>query len=235
MTLTINTTAKLHHATKAKAEKLDAILMAEYPVLKLEPAYNEDESAVVGWIVYADTVDGTECAYEGKPVPELADLLDACADLGIDPEEGAEEEERAGSVVPEGYRVAYREQTVTSGQTCGDWLAHWLEQECHTIEGFDRITFAGILISNAVDQTGKWASLPESGQSGWVGRWRMNGRQQLEKTIAASGILRDAFGVEAEVPASVIADMRTKHAAFIRKLEKAEAKRAKAELEAVEA
>lgn len=230
MTITINTAAKLHHATKAKAEKLADMLAAEYPALSLRAVYNEDESAVTGWIVEADDggSDPVEI-YEGTKVPEIADLLDACEEFGIDPEAGAEEEDdRPGSVVPESYRVAYREQTNTAGQTCGDWLAAWLETECHTIDGFDRLAFAAILQTNAVDQSGKWAKLPESGQKGWIGRWRMNGRQQIEKTIALHSALRDANGQTVEVPAYFVADMQSKHAAYLEKVAKAEARAQKA-------
>ena len=209
-------TAKIHHATKAKAEKLATMLEAEYPAIALTYEANEDESQIVAWVVVA-TEDGTVIV-RGPKVPDLAAILAACEDLGIDPEEGLEEGP-SGSVVPEGYRVAYREAS-TNGQTCGDWLAEFLTTECHGVDGFQPQEFQAILDQNAVDQTGKWAKLPESGQKGWVGRWRMNGRQILEKHVALAGFVADARGTKHKLPAEALADLREKHSDWIAKQEK---------------
>lgn len=219
MTIEFIENAKIHHATKAKAEKLAGILAAEYPMLVIEASYNEDRSRVVGFIVAANE----ENIYTGEKVPELADLLEACEDLGIDPEEGVEEETRGGSIVPDEYRAKYREVS-SNGQTCGDWLAEFLTLQCHNLDGFQVSDFAALLTNNEVDQSGAWAKLPESGQKGWVGRWRMNGRQTLEKTVARAGFIIGVNGERFEVPVDELAALRGKHAAYLAKLAKAEAK-----------
>lgn len=227
--LTITTTARLHHATRAKAERLDAILTAEYPALALAPAYNEDESQVVGWVVVHG---GEEAIYEGKQVPELADLLEACEDAGLDPEEGVdtddEDESPRGSVVPEEYRAQYREVS-SNGQTCGDWLAEFLVLHTHGIDGFMVDDFSAILNNNGVDMSAKWAQLPFSGQRGWVGRYRMNGRQSLEKLVALRGKVAGVTGIWYDVPAADLAILQRKHAKWIEKQLKAAAKAAQTE------
>ena len=223
-TLNIATTAKLHHATRAKAEKLSAILAAEYPVLSLQPTYNEDESAITSWTVIATMPEEEEATtiYEGAKVPDLADVLDACDDAGIDPETEVEDDEpkASGSVVPENYRRQYREAS-SNGQTCGDWLAERLVADTHSIDGFRVDDFTAILSANGVDMTTKWAQLPMSGQKGWIGRYRMNGRQVLEKIVALSGVYIDHTGSKVAPHADWLEAMRGKHAKWIAKQEKA--------------
>lgn len=217
MTLAIAPTVKMHHATRAKAVRLDEMLQAEYPAVELALVTNEDASQVSYWIITHDD----ETILEGDKVPELADILEACEERGIDPEEGAEDEV-SGSVVPEQYRATYKAAS-TNGQTCGDWLAEYLTAECHTADGFSAPDFARILETNAVDQSGAWARLPESGQKGWVGRWRMNGRQALEKTIALAGRFVDMAGDPVAMPDGILAGMQAKHAKAIAKAAKLEA------------
>lgn len=224
-TLTIATTAKIHHATRAKAEKLSAILAAEYPVLSLHPAYNEDETAVTTWAVIATMPDEDETTtiYEGAKVPDLADVLEACDDAGIDPETEVtddEESKTSGSVVPETYRAQYRAAS-SNGQTCGDWLAERLVADTHGIDGFRVDDFTAILNANGVDMSAKWAQLPMSGQKGWIGRYRMNGRQVLEKIVALRQTYIDAMGNEITPPPAWLLGMREKHSKWIAKQEKA--------------
>lgn len=223
-TLTILDTTKIHHATRAKAEKLSAILAAEYPVLALHPAYNEDESAITGWLVVATMPEGEATTiYEGAKVPDLADVLDACDDAGIDPEteiDGDDEPKASGSVVPETYRAQYRAAS-SNGQTCGDWLAERLVADTHSIDGFNVDEFTAILSANGVDMTTKWAQLPMSGQKGWIGRYRMNGRQVMEKIIALVGVYVDATQEKITPPAEWLEKTRGKHAKWIAKQEKA--------------
>ena len=215
----IATTVKMHHATRTKAEKLVAMLAAEYPALSLDLVTNEDASQVSYWTVSAND----EVFLETDKVPSLAEVLEACEENGIDPEEGEEDEpEGSGSVVPEGYRARYREVS-TNGQTCGDWLAEWLTEQCHGIDGFSVADFASILDENQVDRSGAWARLPESGQKGWVGRWRMNGRQALEKVIARTGKVIDPIGNEHEVPSDALAELQRKHQKYLDKQAKLEA------------
>lgn len=228
MTFQIAETAKIHHATAKKAQKLANAFLDDYPVLHLTAVYNEDESQVTGWAVIWDNGEDRETVGEFAKVPGIGDVLEACDAAELDPEALETEEAPAGSVVPDTYREAYKAQENTSGQSNGDWLAVWLEGQTAKIEGFDVDAFQAILDTNEVDNNGKWASLPASGQRGWVGRWRMNGRQQLEKTIAVSGRLWDANGQQVEVPADFVEHMRGKHMAFLNKLAKAAAKAKKA-------
>lgn len=217
------TTTQMHHARIKKATKLSSMLEAEYPAISLTALLDMDANRVVGFTAVATGEDGPVTLHEGEEIPTLADLMDACEEHGIDPEEGAEEERRAGgSVVAETYRTKYAEAS-SNGQTCGDWLAETLTTWCHSPDGFSIADFRAVIDANGVDQTGKWAKLPESGQKGWVGRYRMNGRQALEKTVAWYGFVRDAQGNAHEVPAMALDALRSKHAKWIEKQEKLEA------------
>lgn len=225
MTTTTNTTriealtnTQLHHARKAKAQKLAAILDAEYPAISLAPTTNEDGSRVTGWCAEASETT----IYEGEDLPDLADLLDACMDEGIDPTEGAEEERQSGSVVPEVYRKRYREASST-GQSCGDWLAEWLAERTLDANGKLLVdVFVAMLGNNGVDLTAKWAKARETQGAGWQGRFRMNGRQVLEKQVAKCGVIWDDLQAEFEVLVEVLVDLRTKHAKWLAKEEKRE-------------
>jgi len=211
--------AKIHHATRAKAERLASLLQAEYPALQLRATHNEDESQVVGWLVVATTEGEEQTIYEGDKLPEIADLLDACDEAGIDPEAGAEEEKPSGSVVQDHYRIQYREAS-SNKQTCGDWLAERLVADTHGPNGFMVDDLTAILSANGLDMSAKWAQLPYSGQKGWIGRYRMNGRQVLEKHVAMAGIYIDQTGARVKPHADWLAGMRTKHAKWIAKQEK---------------
>ena len=224
---------RMHHATRAKATKLAATLLAEYPKLTLEAIDGDDIDHEVytnecgGFVV--THVDGEE-VYSGDKVPELAEILDTAIEMGLDLEADEEEEKPSGSVVPEEYRIQYKEKS-SNGQTCGDWLAEFLVGQTHNAQGFNVEDFTYILNRNDVDMTAKWAKLPESGQPGWIGRYRMNGRQVLERLVAERGWVNgiaDWF----IVPEADMAILRTKHAKHLAKLERAAAK---AEAEAAKA
>lgn len=218
------TKTQMHHARLAKAQKLDGILRAEYPALCMLAVLNEDASRVVSFVVTGIPEEGDAVdLYEGEQVPELADVLEAADEAGIDPEAGAEEEEgkASGSVVPEQYRQRYREASST-GQSNGDWLAEQLAVDTHGVEGFNVDDFAAVLVANSVDQTGAWAKLPESGQRGWVGRWRMNGRQALEKLVALRGVYYDPHGGEHTPDPKWLSETRLRHAKWIAKQQKLE-------------
>jgi len=206
--------AKLHHATKAKAERLEQMLQVEYPALTLAFGTNEDASQVTGFTV---THAEGSVVYDGPKVPELADLIDACEDLGLDPiGEVDDEPRRSGSVVPEEYRALYKEVS-TSGQSCGDWLANFLEGQCLTATGFNVDDFTHLLSNNEVDLTARWAQLPVSGGRGWQGRYRMNGRQVLERLVAKRGYVIGYNGDRFAVPADDLAILRQKHAKWLAK------------------
>jgi hypothetical protein len=220
---------KMHHATRAKADRLDAMLQAEYPALELvaeTDSNDEGDEVLTGWSV--NHLPSDRFILESDKLPDLADILDACADEEIDPTEAdeADEDEDAtgGNVVKEHYRQAYREKS-TTGTTCGDWLAEWLVTQTHDVDGLFQVAyFQTVLVLNDVPMTGAWAALPESGQKGWVGRYRMNGRQVLEKIVAVRGTVLFAGPnglTQMDVPESALSDLRAKHAAYIAKLAKA--------------
>ena len=215
--LNIIETAKLHHATRAKAEKLASMFENEYPALQLSAEYNEDESQVVGWTVN----HGNELVIEAAPkVPELADVLALCEDAGLDPEEGAEEEEPklSGSVVDPHYREVYRESS--NKQTCGDWLAEWLVERTNGGK-LDVDAFDAILSANGVPMNGKWAR-GKGASRGWQGRYRMSGRIVLEKFVAKAGVVVDGAGHKHEVPGPVLEALREKHRKWLAKEAKLE-------------
>lgn len=208
----------LHHARKAKALKLAQMLTAEYPGIGMQPSF-DDAERVSGWAFD----NGEDCFYEtaDASVPELTDVLEAAEEWGVDLEamEDDDDKQPSGSVVPEAYRLRYREVSST-GQSNGDWLAERLTADTHGIDGFSIDDFAAILTANEIDQSTGWGRLPESGQRGWIGRWRMNGRQALAKQIALTGIYRNAQGVEIEPDADWLADTRAKHAKWLDKQRK---------------
>lgn len=213
------TDIRLHHATKAKAIRLHELIVAEYPGM----TFTCDDDGE-GGALFSVTAGDADDIYTGTKVPELADLLEACVELGIDPEigpEGEEEEkpEASGSVVPETYRAKYREVS-SNGQTNGDWLAETLVSETHGTDGFNVEDFTQVLSLNGVDFSGQWAKLPTSGQKGWIGRYRMNGRQVLEKQIALTGVYVDLLGHKHEVPASFLTTLRVKHEKWLAKIAK---------------
>ena len=230
--------AKVHHATATKAFRLASVFAAEYPALTLEAEVDEAASRVTSWTVCCavysdDEPDATEILTSDK-VPDLADVLEACEEAGVDPEAGVEEEEEpvvSGSVVPEVYRARYRAAS-SNGQTCGDWLAEWLVDQTTNPEtgNLSVPDLTAIFEANDLDMTATWAKLPTSGQKGWVGRYRMNGRQSLERQVAVSQKLYDGRATEVEVPEGEMALLRAKHAKLIAKLEK----QAKADVGATE-
>lgn len=231
---------KMHHATRAKAERLMETLAAEYGRVTLvaiagDEIDHETFTHELGHfaVVYSEIAERTndldeesvQTILETEKVPALADVLDACAEMGIDPTSEEEEAGPSGSVVGEAYRARYRESS-SNGQTCGDWLAERLTADCHGVDGFMIEDFKAVLANNEIDQSGKWARLPESGQKGWVGRWRMSGRIALEKQIAFTGVYVDPTGQKCTPHADWLAEARAKHAKWIAKEEKriAEAK-----------
>ena len=85
------------------------------------------------------------------------------------------------------YQSAYR--AAGHPTHCGDWLAKELEGTFVGEAGFDPDHFTLLLEANDVPMVGKWADLPTSGQKGWVGRYRANGRQKLEMRVIETGVL----------------------------------------------
>lgn len=222
----------MHHATRAKALKLATTLAAEYPRLTLT-AIADDNDVCAGFrVVFAEDTDEEQEIYEGPKVPSLAVILDTCAEEDLDPsavDEDEDEPKASGSVVPEAYRAKYRAESST-GRCNGDWLAEQLAMDTLDHEGKLNVDdFVAVLLNNGINLTGKWAMLRFSGGRGWQGRFRMNGRQVLEKAVAKSGVYADTTGTRHVPDEDFLADMRTKHAKWLAK----EAKREAAATEAV--
>lgn len=232
-------TIAMHHATRAKAEKLQAMLAAEYPRLSLSPVPAEESDRddgkedLASWDVIVDSDDdNTILATEDKHVPEIADILDACAEQEIDPtasDEDDEDQRQSGSVVAETYRQAYRVQSST-GTTCGDWLAERLTADTTGADGKVNIAdLTHIFETNGLDLRAKWANPAKS--NGWQGRYRMSGRLALEKRIALARVYRDHQGAVIHPHAEWLDANDKKHAKFLEK----EAKRAAAAEAAIRA
>lgn len=214
---------RLHPATQKAATALDSMLRAEYPALRL--GFDATDGKIETWTV-THVASDTE-VHESTKVPRLADVLERCEEEGLDPTEVDEDEDEdepqpSGSVVPEHYRQQYRAAS-SNGQTCGDWLAEWLVAQTHSATGFMVDDFTAILVNNGVDLNTKWGQLPASGQKGWIGRYRMNGRQVLEKIVAKNGKLTSLLGQADTVPEEALAILRGKHAKWLAKEAKREA------------
>ena len=219
-------TIKAHHATLGKATKLADILAAEYTRISLYIVTNEDESQIVEWqtrtdIVMDQTGDDEIVAEtiitQTAKVPELADILEACEDLDIDPEEGAAPFV-SSDVVDQHYKVQYRESQ--SGRSCGDWLADYLDDQTHDEKRkVDTAKLEDLFAANGLDMTASWAT---NRNRGWQGRFRMSGRLALEKTVAFNGIVKSHDGTVTEVPTEALSALRAKHAKWIAKQQKLE-------------
>ena len=225
----------MHHATRTKAAKLAHTFLAEYPRLALLPIV--DNGAAIGFrVVFAKDTDEEQEIYSGDKVPGLALVLDTVSEEGLDPTLPEEEEEprTSGSVVPHKYRDEYRLAS-TTGRSNGDWLAEQLAND--TLDGKQNFVlddFLAVLNANGVDLTGKWARLPETGARGWQGRFRMNGRQVLEKQVVKAGVYIDPQGTRHTPSEEWVADMGAKHAKWLAKEAKREEEATKAVKSTVE-
>jgi len=207
-------------------EKLQGILAAEYPALEVAPIGNEIgklDRFVTSWTDGAD--EDRVIVLTTKKVPEIADIFAACDDMDLDPEalEAEEEDRTSSSIVPEHFRKLYRENSST-GRSNGDWLAERLATD--TLGAKDKFIveyFTQVLENNGVDLSGKWAQARFNLANGGSGRYRMNGRQVMEKTVAKQGVYFDALQVEHEVPADFLATLRSKHAKWLEKEAKKDA------------
>lgn len=183
---------------------LNAVLLArtfktEWPNLEL---------IVNGADFLVQSVDGQVEVWTGDTIPKLGVILDATHDAEVDPEAGAEEDDRH-EIVPNHYKRKYAERG--NRDHCGDWLAKKLDGLFADQSGaFDADAFEAFLTLNNVDMSGKWASLPTSGQRGWAGRYRMNGRQKLELAVTRVGGFQygDTFW---KAPRAYLEELAAKH------------------------
>jgi hypothetical protein len=67
--------------------------------------------------------------------------------------------------------------------SCGDWLALALKEHCHNEDGFDIGKFERVLNENNID----WNINRKT--HGWIGRFRMNGRQKLAAVARKTGFV----------------------------------------------
>lgn len=160
---------------------------SEYRRVLLQPSEIEEGL----WAVC--TLDGEEVIHFDPNDDVDTVFADALEDAAS--KELSFEDERDYVVVPIRYKQLYKERG--NPNHCGDWLSIWMDGRFAKLvnegEGtktvFDAVAFEMFLRENGVDMDGKWASLPTSGQKGWEGRYRMNGRQRLEKRMAHTGKL----------------------------------------------
>lgn len=158
----------------------EALLIAEYPALSLIEAD--------GFQVTANTDDGeaVRLFHDAKPPKptDLADILEAADQQGIDASEGYDEDEdrKGGSVVDPAYKRQYAEDGHPNHN--GDWLAFLLESlGIVTVEGKKRRTdvqtlnklFAdnGIISEDHKFGGAFHGTAPRT--NGWEGRFRMSG------------------------------------------------------------
>lgn len=197
------------------AAEAQQMLSAEYPAVRLSFVTGNEIVALCDGAEADLDVDAT-----AKPQAIFDAAIEALQEMDVDLEGGEEPEDEptGGITVLQKYKKIYGERG--DATHCGDWLAQWMKGRFDIkgdkITTFDHVAFARFLSENGVDLSGKWAGLPNSGQRGWQGRYRMNGRQRLEVQIAITGKM--VFdGAKVKVDPAFLEDMRTKHAKAIEK------------------
>lgn len=190
-------TGRFAVALKASDALADAIalrrIVTEYRGFHAEQADGQHEKV---WTVSDN--DGDQVGFAPRLADALADAISEAEETGYDYSEGPEGDDEAEIeggrvIVAPKYRAAYAERG--NPNHCGDWLAGMLDGQFVVADPetgtpyFDTSAFTACLVENGVELSGKWAALPQSGQKGWVGRYRMNGRQRLERRVAEVGQL----------------------------------------------
>lgn len=208
--------------------RIAARLKAEYPMLVVEFDEGDegDEGSGEGRILPADVDAATEMLSEGEALVTfsltdpidvdgiITEALEAAQEADISLDGDDEDEETVGNVVPEKYKIEYAARG--NRDHCGDWLAKQLDGKFREIDPqtsddmFSVSQFLDFLRDNGTDLTGKWVDLPNSGQHGAIGRFRMNGRQKLEKALARKThlIMGDR---KIAIPAEVREELASKH------------------------
>lgn len=152
--------------------------------------------------------DGTVSAKSGKYACTMATAKEAIIEIealrAADPERAASM--RALALAKPNYKAK------GDVNNCGDWLAkllkdHFLEDEGKKKAVFQMDDFIACLKANKVELSGRWV---ENQNPGWQGRFRMNGRQKLERVVAeTSGIVIE--GEFHRAPNSFIGEMKARH------------------------
>lgn len=217
---TYHTETQMSDKARANASALAERFKAEANALVLLPlTKGKKNPTLAGWLVVNTVHEETLIDVTGATVPTFEDALIANEAAGY----VANTVEASGSIVKETYRKRYKDAS-TTGQSCGDWLAETLTAWTYDhVNGFNAEEFWAVLEANAIDLTKPWALLFESGQRGWRGRFRMNGRQVMEKFVALRGFIKQADGTTLDVPEDELAFLRAKHVKWIAKEEKRQA------------
>lgn len=183
--------------------RLNQTLYLEYPGLSVE----WDEENLNFIILFEQTEGETEEIGRHTGMPDLDDVLQIAEEADIDTANLLDETEEPGSVVKEKYKLEYAARG--NPANCGDWLARALtdafvshhpqtkvgkDGKERTVKGpkvFDIVSFVDCLELNEVDLSGKWAKsyYSDNPSKGWQGRFRMSGRQMLEKKVLEHGAL----------------------------------------------
>lgn len=202
-----------------KAADVLSDVMALRTIVLEWPGLEAKRTDIRNWAIIL-TADDANIGMADRLADALKEALDYCEENEIDPSvapEGteADDEEPSGRII---VAARYKAEYAARGNPnhCGDWLAGFMDGMFTKgmIDGkplFDHDGFAAFLVRNGVELTGKWAALPVSGQKGWQGRYRMNGRQKLEKVIVERGSVIHPDGTEIKVPADFLGTLAKRH------------------------
>ena len=201
---------KLHHATAAKAQRFGVKLICNN-----EGVWTVLHNRNTDKIFSAKQASLALMAYTTWHHAEFNTIQEQSAvDEPAPTEHEAEETELVQDVepLPTHWAIARKRYKEASGVShCGDWLAQWLDTHFTGGGDFDWEGFKAMLAENFIDvDHGKWSQLPTSGQAGWQGRYRMNGRQKLGRQVALNGFVT-LNGEDTQVPDADLAKLRIKH------------------------
>ena len=205
---------KLALPTAKQAMNIGALFVAfgtEYPNYQIRPS--DTEEGLLAVYGRGDDEDWFELVHFSADDEDTNDIYIDALEAAQEHDISLEGSQPVWDVVPQKYKERYKAEG--HPDNCGDWLAQFLDGKFDTknekgVATFDWTKFATFLTENGVDLTGKWAKLPESGQRGWQGRYRMNGRQKLEKAIAANGKLV-MNGDEVKMTKVFLKSLQSKH------------------------
>lgn len=222
-----------HHDPKVLAQVIElSHQLSEYNGLLVEQANNPEPR----FEVFARTKHNLiRILGPQAEVPDLYDVTEAAKAENIDPDNTArawspsddadddqgqddEDEDQDGDQDQDNSReivgAQYRERYRKHGGTCGDWLAKWLSSEFTVVRDgrhiFDHRAFRDLLERNGIDVTAKWAQEPDPMTNSWKGRFRMTGRQKLEKIAAEQGHI-DTENGPIEVPEEELEYLYRRH------------------------
>jgi hypothetical protein len=170
MTILNTNEVTMHHATRAKMERMQSLLLAEYPALTLIAVGDEIGKLVEFRVMHNEEVGSTDSVSEthvmtSTKVPAIADLFDACEELGLDPEAvEADEETQSGSVVGEKYKALYAERGHPNDN--GDSFAGFCRE-------MTLLEFTAFCAENGVTPSAKVQNVIATAALGWQGRARM--------------------------------------------------------------